>query len=330
MDNDAPGRLLELTDSTNEIWHQQDKPNTELDQSKSITASSAIGTISTLTVSSVEYYPQERGAGKPLEEEDITLAESLSMPLSESMPELMSESNPDWHPFHSEADYALALWMHDARLSSGAIDNFFKDTRLRPLHGPFSFNSALQLKAKLHTIKHSAAASGWSRQAFRVPSIQPDEATRTYYILYFDIVGIIRTLIGHKPFNSSINYAPIRQRNLDGGLIVSEMCTARWWWETQDKLPDGSTVVPVIISSDKTHLSRTHGDQQAWPVYITIGNLDRGIRRAQLRPGMMLLGLVPLVHNSVKAEVYHSAIGLMVEGKPAEIRILLNMLIIFF
>ena len=45
---------------------------------------------------------------------------------------------------------------------------------------------------------------------------------------------------------------------------------------------------------------------------------------------MMLLGLVPLVHNSVKAEVYHYAMGLMVEGKPAEIRILLNMLIIFF
>ena len=143
MDNDAPGRLLELTDSTNQIWHQQDKPNTELDQSKSITASSAIGTISTLTVSSVEYYPQERGAGRPLEEEDITLAESFSMPLSESMSESMPESNPDWHPFHSEADYALALWMYDARLSSGAIDNFFKDTRLRPFYGPCSFNSAL-------------------------------------------------------------------------------------------------------------------------------------------------------------------------------------------
>lgn len=44
----------------------------------------------------------------------------------------------------------------------------------------------------------------------------------------------------------------------------------------------------------------------------------------------MLLGLVPLVDNNVKAEVYHYAIGLIVESKPAEIRIILNMLIMFF
>ena len=84
----------------------------------------------------------------------------------------------------------------------------------------------------------------------------------------------------------------------------------------QDKLPDGYTVVPIILASDKTHLSRMHGDQNAWPVYITIRNLQRDARRAHSRPGMAILGMTPIVaEKEVKAQVYHYALGLITQGK---------------
>ena len=45
------------------------------------------------------------------------------------------------------------------------------------------------------------------------------------------------------------------------------------------ELPDGVTITPVIVSSDKTQLTRFAGDKQAWLVYLSIGNIDKETRR---------------------------------------------------
>ncbi|KAI0074317.1 hypothetical protein K474DRAFT_1716562 [Panus rudis PR-1116 ss-1] len=39
----------------------------------------------------------------------------------------------------------------------------------------------------------------------------------------------------------------------------------REWWQTQAALPEGATIAPVILASDKTKLSQFRGDQTAWP-----------------------------------------------------------------
>ena len=44
-------------------------------------------------------------------------------------------------------------------------------------------------------------------------------------------------------------------------------------------LPEGATVAPVIIATDKTNLTQFSGSKCAYPVYLTIGNLPRAIRR---------------------------------------------------
>jgi hypothetical protein len=83
----------------------------------------------------------------------------------------------------------------------------------------------------------------------------------------------IRFLLGHEPFESHLSYSFVRQYNDDDERIYSEMHTGDWWWETQEKLPEQATIVPVLIATDKTMLTQHHGDTSAWPVYMTIGNL---------------------------------------------------------
>ncbi|KAF8509396.1 hypothetical protein JB92DRAFT_2792370, partial [Gautieria morchelliformis] len=73
------------------------------------------------------------------------------------------------------------------------------------------------------------------------------------------------------------------------------MWTAQWWWDTQEKLPSGATIAPVILASDKTQLSQFSGDKQAWPVYISIGNICKAVRRQTLKRGMILLGYLPVM-----------------------------------
>ena len=54
----------------------------------------------------------------------------------------------------------------------------------------------------------------------------------------------------------------------------------------------GATIIPIIISSDKTTIT-TWGGKTAYPVYLTIGNLPKDIRRKPSHGGQILLAYLP-------------------------------------
>ena len=227
------------------------------------------------------------------------------------------------------------------------MDRFFQDKRLAPLHSGLSFQNAQQWLEQLQRIPHGVGKysdkrrlpntscealeessheaeedKGWMSTSVTVQSTFENVEKTTYQIQHRDILGAIRFLIGHPPFANDLAYAPIRQYNDNGSRIYTEMHTANWWWETQQKLPDRATVVPLLLATDKTVLTQHHGDTAAWPVYLTIGNLSRQLRRKQTRPSSILLGFIPIVYSNtdeVKATIWHEAMRTMLERKPTRI-----------
>ena len=114
---------------------------------------------------------------------------------------------------------------------------------------------------------------------------------------YRDVLQCIQALYGHAKFAPLLIFAPERHYADPDHLdrMYHDMHTAKWWWSTQAELEDkkpGATIIPIIIATDKTQIT-TWGAKQAYPVYLTIGNIPKDIRRKPSHGGQILLGYLP-------------------------------------
>jgi hypothetical protein len=60
-------------------------------------------------------------------------------------------------------------------------------------------------------------------------------------------------------------------------------------------------------------MTQHYGDETYWPLYISIGNIDRATRQKQTVPSSVMLGQLPITKeldnkDDVKSHVYHLAI----------------------
>ncbi|KAJ3519654.1 hypothetical protein NM688_g9270 [Phlebia brevispora] len=126
-----------------------------------------------------------------------------------------------------------------------------------------------------------------------------------------DPVECIYELIGNPAFQEIMAYAPERVFADKEMLkrVIDEMWTADWWWEIQEELPAGATVASVILASDKTKLSLFRGNQVAWPVYLSIGNISKETCRQVSARATILVGYVPASKLECFTEANRSLAG---------------------
>jgi hypothetical protein len=102
---------------------------------------------------------------------------------------------------------------------------------------------------------------------------------------------------------------------VDWGLVVGDAGVwASVWCEiftnvdlsTKGRLPPGAVVAPVILASDKTSLSQFRGDQEVWPVYLTLGNISKDVRRQPSMHASVLLGYLPTTKLECFSEAQRS------------------------
>ncbi|KAI1797995.1 hypothetical protein LXA43DRAFT_875754 [Ganoderma leucocontextum] len=213
--------------------------------------------------------------------------------------ELDSEGENPYLPFKSRLDWEIARWAKMRGPGSTAVSELLAIKGLVEMLG-LSFHTSREL----NVIIDNHLSSGRPRFIRRELKV----AGEIFEVFYRDVIQCIRTLYGDPEFTGILAFTPERHYTDPDHTVrvYFDMHTGRWWWETQkelEKRKPGATIIPIIISSDKTQLT-LFGNKTAYPVYMTIGNLPKDVRRKPSRRGQILLAYLPssrLEHITNKA-----------------------------
>ncbi|KAI0694820.1 hypothetical protein C8Q76DRAFT_634235 [Earliella scabrosa] len=206
----------------------------------------------------VEDFPRE--AGTPLRDGQTHFEEIRARKAS--------QSESPWAPFESEEEWELAEWLMKSGISQKALDKYLKLPITQRRTSP-SFRSSYLFYKKIDDLPGGFAK--WKVEFFEAVGDERDEdgnlRIERVELWRRDPVECVRELLGNPLFRQHMRFAPERLYADGEGKqrMYSNMHTAEWWWDLQMLLPEGATIAPVILSSDKTTLSRMSGDKTAWP-----------------------------------------------------------------
>ncbi|KAF8999529.1 hypothetical protein BDQ17DRAFT_1391519 [Cyathus striatus] len=116
--------------------------------------------------------------------------------------------------------------------------------------------------------------------------------------VYFrDILACVKALFRNPEFAPYLVFAPEKHYTDETKTVQSyhDMHTGKWWWALQtslEKSKPGATIVPIIISTDKTQLTLFQ-NKSAYPIYLTIGNIPKEIPCKPSAHAYVLLGYLP-------------------------------------
>jgi hypothetical protein len=221
----------------------------------------------------------------------------------------------EWAPFHNQKEWDLVQWLIK-NVGQKSIDEYLKlpiasictpiQRRITNLfqiqeHADLSFHNTYSLMKKIDQLP---TGPDWVCDIVNVSGdLEGEDGERMGEDLELwrrNPLECIQELIGNPSFKDKMVFEPAQFFTDEActNRLIDEAWTGDWWWKAQvssrlrfgevlfkkttpyqKKIPKGGVVAPVILASDKTQLTKFRGDKSAWPVYLTLGNIEKATRR---------------------------------------------------
>lgn len=141
----------------------------------------------------------------------------------------------------------------------------------------------------------------------------PEWKTAEYEVWFRNPREVIKGILGNPEFDGHIDYSAYREHE-DLQRRYSNLMSGDWAWRqsvcyvtrstslslilgqdiiSADPSTHGAMFVPIILGSDKTTVSVATGQNDYYPLYLSIGNVQNHIRRAH-KNALVVIGFLPI------------------------------------
>ncbi|KAG2335531.1 hypothetical protein BDR05DRAFT_978937 [Suillus weaverae] len=229
------------------------------------------------------------------------------------------------YPFHDEGEWELGKFMVE-NLTQTQMIKFLK---LKWVNVQVTSSTLTKFVHSLILVKDQLLDWMDSLPCFtqwKVSKMEFAGYKTTYPIelIWHDALEVIKQLFSNPIFTNHMTYTPhiinIRNQREYGDYMSADMA-----WKIQDYLPVGATQVPIILGSDKTHVTRITGGLQMHPIFITISNIDSEVRsKATLRAWRCIAYMTiakfcvhPDYQSILQARLWHKCMDLVLANLKA-------------
>ncbi|KAI0058289.1 hypothetical protein BV25DRAFT_1919489 [Artomyces pyxidatus] len=234
--------------------------------------------------------------------------------------EAEADENP-WAPFTSQMDWEMAQWAKMRGPTSTAFTELLNIDGVADKLG-LSYKNSAELNKIID--QQLPPRPKWICEEVEVHG-------KTFEVYYRDVLECIRTLYGNPEFSKYMVYAPEKHftDKEKTSRVYHEMHTGDWWWRVQVALEakkQGATIIPCIWSSDKTQVT-VFRNKSAYPVYLTIGNIAKDIRRKPSKQAHILVAYLPTdrldhiksnkTRRKAVANLFHACMSRIMESVKA-------------
>ncbi|KAI6152665.1 hypothetical protein BKA82DRAFT_3973610 [Pisolithus tinctorius] len=238
------------------------------------------------------------------------------MKLNEFEPD--RKENP-YFPFSSKDEWELGKFLY-RNLSQMQINDYLKLQMVKDMQP--SFRTAEQLLLWLDTLPKGSA---WQCTEICAEGYTTKEPVHLYWR---DALEVMRDIFGNPAFAEHMMYDPYYiyegteheygewMSGNEAHCIQVRVCPCdhtTFLNVPQNELPDGATIVPIILASDKAPVTRMSRDREMHLLFLTIANINSEVRMKATAHAWACIAYTPIpeflthpkFHSILEAHVWH-------------------------
>ncbi|KAI6032177.1 hypothetical protein BKA83DRAFT_4122566 [Pisolithus microcarpus] len=220
-----------------------------------------------------------------------------------------------YYPFANFRDWEMANFLLQSNLSMREVNNYLSLSMTKKM--PLSFWTAKELHGHIEDLPKGPC--------WKVCIVPMRHLTTNPVQLYWhDSLKCIEALFNHPFYTGKMDYSPFCVFTAAERVmrVYSKWMSSDGAWDLQTKVPIGSMLCGIILSSDKTNITNICGGKVAHPLLISLANIRMNVWNKGSSHTFLLTTLMPIakfiypitrICSVLEAHLFHACLDFVLE-----------------